>query len=147
MGKEVKLSQIEVKFGPGITKAEIYLGNSGPSIETSSTALSSFTLVSGLASATGDHTFNVSSDATGRYVLIWLTSLPPRRTRPQPSNRRRTARRFTRDSSTTSWCAAPRPASGGRSRLPWPWTVAPTHPNPVGCVRPPRPPAQPGRTA
>jgi hypothetical protein len=76
MGKEVKLSQVQVTFGPGTTKAEIYLGNSGPSIDTESTALSDFTRVSGLASATGKHTFQVSSDATGQYVLIWLTSLP-----------------------------------------------------------------------
>ena len=33
MGKSVKLSQVEVTFGPGITKAEIYLGNSGPSLD------------------------------------------------------------------------------------------------------------------
>ena len=77
MGKEVKLSQVQVTFGPGITKAEIYLGNSGPSIDTESTALSDFTPVSDVASATGKHTFQVSSNATGRYVLIWLTSLPP----------------------------------------------------------------------
>jgi hypothetical protein len=76
MGKDVKLSQVAVTFGPGVTKAEIYLGDSGPSLATSSTALSSFKLVSGLVSATGAHTFDVSSGATGRYVLIWLTSLP-----------------------------------------------------------------------
>jgi hypothetical protein len=76
MGKSVKLSQVTVQFGPGVTKAEIYLGNSGPSLATSSTALSEFTAVSSMASATGKHTFQVSSNATGRYVLIWLTSLP-----------------------------------------------------------------------
>ena len=76
MGKAVKLSQVSVKFGPGITKAEIYLGNTGRSLAASSSALSHFTLVSPQASATGDHTFNVSSNATGRYVLIWLTNLP-----------------------------------------------------------------------
>jgi hypothetical protein len=76
MGKSVKLSQVEVTFGPGVTKAEIYLGNSGPSLAAQPNALSSFQLVSPLASATGKHTFPVSSDATGRYVLIWLTSLP-----------------------------------------------------------------------
>jgi hypothetical protein len=76
MGKSVKLSQVMVQFGPGVTKAEIYLGNSGPSLASSASALSNFTLVSGLASATGKHTFQVSSNATGRYVLIWLTSLP-----------------------------------------------------------------------
>ena len=76
MGKDVKLSQVLVKFGPGTTKAQIYLGNSGPSLASSSTALSSFTQVAGPASASGNHTFAVSSNATGRYVLIWLTSLP-----------------------------------------------------------------------
>jgi hypothetical protein len=77
MGKEVKLSQVEVEFGPGVTKAEIYLGNSGPSLATSSSALSSFQLVSPTASANGDHVFDVANaNATGRYVLIWLTSLP-----------------------------------------------------------------------
>ncbi len=42
----------------------------------SKTALSDFTLVSPSASTSGDHKFPVSSQATGRYVLIWLTSLP-----------------------------------------------------------------------
>jgi serine/threonine protein kinase len=75
MGKQVVLSQVEVLFGTtGSTSAEIYLGNSN---STTKTALSDFTLVSPLASATGNHVFHVSSKATGRYVLIWLTSLPP----------------------------------------------------------------------
>ena len=39
-------------------------------------ALSDFTLVSPSVTATGDHKFAVSSQATGRYVLIWLTSIP-----------------------------------------------------------------------
>jgi hypothetical protein len=74
MGKEVRLSQVEVLFSSGgATKAEIYLGNSDA---ISKTALSNFTLVSPLVSASGDHKFPVSSTATGRYVLIWLTSLP-----------------------------------------------------------------------
>jgi hypothetical protein len=79
MGKEVKLSQVEVHFGPGTTTAKIYLGNSGPSLASSPTALSDFTLVSPSAKASGDHDFGVSSakaNATGQYVLIWLTSLP-----------------------------------------------------------------------
>ena len=76
MGKDVKLSQVAVHFGPGVTKAQIYLGNSGPSLATSKSALSSFTPVAGPASASGNYTFDVSSNATGRYVLIWLTSLP-----------------------------------------------------------------------
>jgi hypothetical protein len=75
MGKEVKLSQVEVLFSAnGDTTAKIYLGNSAAM---SKTALSNFTLVSPPATATGDHKFPVASNATGRYVLIWLTSLPP----------------------------------------------------------------------
>ena len=79
MGQQVRLSQVKLLFGPGTTTAGIYLGNSGPSAATSSSALSSFKLVSPQASGTGSHAFNVSSaDAndTGQYVLIWLTSLP-----------------------------------------------------------------------
>ncbi|MCW2896907.1 MAG: serine/threonine protein kinase, partial [Actinomycetia bacterium] len=75
MGKEVRLSQVEVLFNSkGSTTASIYLGNN-PAM--SRTSLSNFTLVSPSASATGDHNFPVSSQATGRYVLVWLTSLPP----------------------------------------------------------------------
>jgi len=74
MGKEVRLSQVQVLFSAnGPTTAEIYLGNSAAM---SKTALSDFTLVSPPVSASGDHKFPVSSQATGRYVLIWLTSLP-----------------------------------------------------------------------
>jgi hypothetical protein len=74
MGKVVRLSQVEVLFGSqGPTTAEIYLGNSAAM---SKTALSNFTLVSPSATATGDYKFPVSSQATGRYVLIWLTSVP-----------------------------------------------------------------------
>jgi serine/threonine protein kinase len=74
MGKAVRLSQVEVLFGShGLTTAQIYLGNSAAM---SKTALSNFTLVSPSAAASGDHKFPVSSDATGRYVLIWITSLP-----------------------------------------------------------------------
>jgi serine/threonine protein kinase len=75
MGKEVRLSQVEVLFASnGSTTASIYLGNN-PAM--SNAALSNFTLVSPSASASGDHKYPVSSTTTGRYVLIWLTSLPP----------------------------------------------------------------------
>jgi hypothetical protein len=75
MGNEVRLSQVEVQFSSsGSTTAEIYLGNSAAP---SKTALGNFTLVSPSAAASGDHVFKTSSTATGRYVLIWLTSLPP----------------------------------------------------------------------
>jgi serine/threonine protein kinase len=87
MGKEVRLSQVEVLFAStGTTTASVYLGNN-PAL--SKTSLNDFTLVSPSASATGDHTFAVSSQATGRYVLIWLTSLPQLEKTPagqSPSN-------------------------------------------------------------
>ena len=74
MGKAVRLSQVEVLFSSqSPTTAQIYLGNS---TAMSKTALSDFTLVSPSAAATGDHKFPVSSKATGRYVLIWISSLP-----------------------------------------------------------------------
>jgi hypothetical protein len=79
MGKQVKLSQVKLLFGPGTTTAGIYLGNAGPSSASSSSALSSFKLVSPQANGSGSHTFTVSSadaNVTGQYVLIWLTSLP-----------------------------------------------------------------------
>jgi hypothetical protein len=86
MGKEVRLSQVEVLFSSdgaltqGATTAEIYLGNSAAM---SKDALSNFTPVSPSASATGKHDYPVTSKTTGRYVLIWLTSLPQLRKVPQ----------------------------------------------------------------
>ncbi len=76
MGRTVRLSQVEVQFGTQCcTTAEIYLGNSGAM---SKTALGNFTLVAHAATATGEHVYTISSRATGRYVLIWLTGkLPP----------------------------------------------------------------------
>ncbi len=75
MGKAVKLSQVEVLFGSQCcTTAEIYLGNSSA---TSKTALNNFTKVAPSATVSGNHVFTANSSATGRYVLIWITSLPP----------------------------------------------------------------------
>ena len=39
--------------------------------------LSTFTPVQSTTSAAGVTTFNVTSKKTGRYVLIWITYLPP----------------------------------------------------------------------
>jgi hypothetical protein len=85
MGKQVRLSQVEVLFSSdgGPTTASIYLGNN-PAMAKSS--LGNFTQVSPPVSASGDHTFPVSSQATGRYVLIWLTSLPKLTKTPQDAS-------------------------------------------------------------
>ncbi len=74
MGKQVKLSQVEVLFGQGGTSADVYLGNTST---VSVAAFSTFKKVATASNATGDYKFPVSSSATGRYVLIWLTNLPP----------------------------------------------------------------------
>jgi hypothetical protein len=73
MGKQVRLSQVSVQFGTSCcTAADIEIGNS-----TSPSALGSFTVVHSTTTAQGTTTFNVTSKASGQYVLIWLTNLPP----------------------------------------------------------------------
>jgi len=75
MGREVKLSEVDVLFGTQCcTTAEIYVGNSNAM---SKTALNNFKLVAPSARVSGNHAYKTSSDASGRYVLIWITSLPP----------------------------------------------------------------------
>ncbi len=75
MGKTVQLSKVEVSVGSiCCTTAEIYLGNSAAM---SKTALNNFTLVGQKATGTGVLSYPVSSKATGRYVLIWLTGNLP----------------------------------------------------------------------
>jgi putative peptidoglycan lipid II flippase len=76
LGKQVRISQVEAMFSSngGPTTAAIYLGNNPT--DSAATALSNFTLVSPAVSVSGDHKFSVSSQTTGQYVLIWLTSLP-----------------------------------------------------------------------
>jgi hypothetical protein len=74
MGKPVTLSQVEVLFGPGGTNADIYLGNNAT---VSQESFSSYTKVASGTNLSGDYKYPVNSKATGRYVLIWLTGLPP----------------------------------------------------------------------
>ena len=75
MGKPVRLSQLRVQFGSSCcTHVLIGVGNSN----TASTAtLSTFTPVQSSSAAQGSTTFNVTKHATGRYVLVWITDLPP----------------------------------------------------------------------
>jgi hypothetical protein len=79
MGREVRLSQVDVLFGSQCcTTAEIYLGNSNAM----STALNNFTKVAPSARASSNNVFRTSGNATGRYVLLWITDLPPMRGQP-----------------------------------------------------------------
>jgi serine/threonine protein kinase len=74
MGKQVQLSQVTVQFGQCCTHAEIEIGNQ-PAVSASS--LKTFTELQSSTTAQGVTTFSVTKKTTGRYVLIWITDLPP----------------------------------------------------------------------
>jgi serine/threonine protein kinase len=75
MGREVRLSQVLVQFGTTCcAHARIEIGNNNNPV---ASALSTFTVLQSSDAAQGNTTFNVTKNATGRYVLIWLTYLPP----------------------------------------------------------------------
>jgi serine/threonine protein kinase len=82
MGRRVRLSSVQVTFGPspGLS-VDIKIGNSNAQ-DPSSDAVGQATAdgMPTVASATnvgGLQTFRITSNATGRYVLIWFTKLPP----------------------------------------------------------------------
>jgi hypothetical protein len=76
MGKAVRLSSVTVTFGPVPgANVRIELGNSN--VRAPGT-LPSFTTVARANGVSGPYTFSVHSTATGRYVLIWFTKLPPK---------------------------------------------------------------------
>jgi hypothetical protein len=75
MGGPVRLSQVVVQFGTiCCAHVKIEIGNNA---SPDSSALSTFTVVQSSDTAARSTTFSVTSGATGRYVLIWITSLPP----------------------------------------------------------------------
>jgi hypothetical protein len=75
MGKQVRLSQVVVRFGTSCcADVEIEIGNNNNPVPS---ALNTFTEVASSTTAHGSTTFDVSSKTTGRYVLIWITRLPP----------------------------------------------------------------------
>jgi hypothetical protein len=75
MGQTVRLSQVVIQFGASCcADVEIEIGNSSTPVPST---LSTFTELASSTNAHGSITFNVSSKSTGRYVLIWITHLPP----------------------------------------------------------------------
>ncbi len=75
MGRPVRLSQVLVQFGTiCCVRAQIEIGNDNNPV---ASALSTFTVLQSSGAGQGNTTFNVTKNATGRYVLIWLTYLPP----------------------------------------------------------------------
>jgi serine/threonine protein kinase len=75
MGKQVRLSQVVVQFGASCcADVEIEIGNDNNPVPAT---LNAFTEVASSTTAHGATTFDVTSNTTGRYVLIWITRLPP----------------------------------------------------------------------
>jgi len=75
MGRRVRLSKVVVQFGATCcAHVQIEIGNDSDPVPS---ALGTFTRVQGSRTAAGRMTFKVSSRAAGRYVLIWITYLPP----------------------------------------------------------------------
>ncbi len=80
MGRPVRLSQLTVQFGASCcAHVMIEVGNSNTA---SAATLSTFTTVQSSSAAQGSMTFDVTKQVTGRYVLIWITDLPPLATNP-----------------------------------------------------------------
>ncbi|MGH3258735.1 MAG: discoidin domain-containing protein [Streptosporangiaceae bacterium] len=74
MGGPVRLSQVVVQFGTiCCAHVEIEIGNDN---SLAAATLKTFTQVQSSDNAVGGTTFDVTSHATGRYVLIWITYLP-----------------------------------------------------------------------
>ena len=75
IGRPVRLSQVTIQFGASCcAHVVLEVGNSNT---VSTATLSTFTQVQSTSAAHGSTTFNVTKQATGRYVLIWITDLPP----------------------------------------------------------------------
>ena len=77
MGKTVKLSSVTVTFGstPG-ANVSIMIGNDGSADPASVSSFATVAQQDGVPG--GTTTFDVHSSASGRYVLIWFTKLPPK---------------------------------------------------------------------
>jgi hypothetical protein len=75
MGKQVRLSQVVVQFGARCcAHVQLEIGNDN---SVSTATLGTFTVLARDDHAAGNTTFDVTKPTTGRYVLIWITHLPP----------------------------------------------------------------------
>jgi putative peptide zinc metalloprotease protein len=75
MGGQVRLSSITITFGPAPgADVAIEVGNNDT---LAAATLSTFTTVATADDIGGTFTFTTTSPASGRYVLIWFTKLPP----------------------------------------------------------------------
>jgi hypothetical protein len=77
MGKTVKLSSVTVTFGSTAgANVSIMIGNDGSADPASVSSFATVAQQDGIPG--GTTTFDVHSSASGRYVLIWFTKLPPK---------------------------------------------------------------------
>jgi hypothetical protein len=76
MGTKVHLASVQVTFGP-VPGASVQIEVGNDNTRAPGT-LSSFTTVARGDNLGGTYTFQAHNAATGRYVLIWFTKLPPR---------------------------------------------------------------------
>ena len=75
MGRQVRLTSVTVTFGPTPgADVSIEVGNDNT---LAASTLSTFTTVATARDVGGTYTFECTSAARGRYVLIWFTKLPP----------------------------------------------------------------------
>lgn len=76
MGTKVHLTSVQVTFGPlPGASVNIEVGNSN--VRAPGT-LSGFTTVAQADNVSNTYTFQAHGSATGRYVLVWFTKLPPK---------------------------------------------------------------------
>ena len=81
MGRPVRLSQVVIQLGTSCcTHVQLELGNN--SAGTKEDPLPGFTPVQSSTAAVNSTTFNVTSKASGRYLVIWITDLPPLASQP-----------------------------------------------------------------
>ncbi len=75
LGRAVRLQSVTVTFGnqPG-ADVEIKLGDSNAR---TSANLAAMTTVASANDVSGSYTFTTTSSATGQYLVIWFTQLPP----------------------------------------------------------------------
>jgi hypothetical protein len=77
MGRQVKLSQVQVLFGSSTgLSVQIKMSNSAtPPSPAAAAALPTVAQATGIG---GAYTFSVNGSATGRDIVLWFTKLPPK---------------------------------------------------------------------
>jgi hypothetical protein len=77
MGKQVKVSQVQVKFGP-TPGANVQIMMSNSPQPPSSAVPPSLPIAAKATDVGGVYTFKLKHPATGRDVVIWFSKLPPK---------------------------------------------------------------------